>query len=367
MWLERVAEVGPRFADRAAEYDAGDRFIAENYGDLKRAQLFSAGVPAELGGGGATHTELCEMLRALAGYCGSTALALSMHTHLIATAAWRWRNDKGATEPLLRQVAREELVLVSSGGSDWLASSGKAERVDGGYRVTARKVFSSGSPAGQLLMTSAILDDPDAGPTVLHFPVSLGDQAVRMVETWRTLGMRGTGSNDLELEGVTIPESAITGRRAAGQWHPMLHLASIMALPLIYSVYCGLAERARTLAVSAAARRRDEPASALLVGELENQLTVARLGLAHMMQVAAERSPSPETTNEILICRTLVGQAAIRTVEKAMEVAGGAAFYRAFGLERLFRDVQAARYHPLQEKAQLAYTGRLALGLDING
>ena len=50
-----------------------------------------------------------------------------------------------------------------------------------------------------------------------------------------------------------------------------------------------------------------------------------------------------------------------------MEVAGGAAFYRATGLERLFRDIQAARYHPLQEKAQLRYSGRFLLGLDIDG
>ena len=68
-----------------------------------------------------------------------------------------------------------------------------------------------------------------------------------------------------------------------------------------------------------------------------------------------------------LIGRTLVGRSAIRTVEKAMEVTGGAAFFRSLGLERMFRDVQAARYHPLQEKPQLRYTGRLALGLDVNG
>jgi acyl-CoA dehydrogenase len=68
-----------------------------------------------------------------------------------------------------------------------------------------------------------------------------------------------------------------------------------------------------------------------------------------------------------MIGRTLVGRACIRTVEKAMEVTSGAALYRNFGLERLFRDVQGARYHPLQEKAQHKHTGRVALGLDISG
>ena len=63
----------------------------------------------------------------------------------------------------------------------------------------------------------------------------------------------------------------------------------------------------------------------------------------------------------------LAGRAAIRTVDKALEVAGGPGFYRALGLERLFRDVQGARYHPLQEKPQALFTGRFALGLDVNG
>ena len=69
----------------------------------------------------------------------------------------------------------------------------------------------------------------------------------------------------------------------------------------------------------------------------------------------------------MLIGRRLAGQAAIRTVEAAMEVARGAGFFRALGLERLFRDVQAARYHPVRGAVQRRYTGRLALGLDVNG
>ena len=65
--------------------------------------------------------------------------------------------------------------------------------------------------------------------------------------------------------------------------------------------------------------------------------------------------------------RTLSAQAAVKTVERAMEVVGGGSFYREAGLERAFRDVQAARFHALPEKPQLRYTGRVALGLDIDG
>jgi len=92
------------------------------------------------------------------------------------------------------------------------------------------------------------------------------------------------------------------------------------------------------------------------------------LGFAHadMVAIAATGEVGPETTNRIMIGRTLVGSAAIRTVDKAMEVLGGTGLYRSVGLERLFRDVQGARYHPLQQKAQQRHAGRLALGLDID-
>ena len=54
----------------------------------------------------------------------------------------------------------------------------------------------------------------------------------------------------------------------------------------------------------------------------------------------------------------------LRTAEAALEVAGGAGFFRSAGLERLFRDMQGARYHALRGPAQRRYAGRLALGLD---
>ena len=114
-------------------------------------------------------------------------------------------------------------------------------------------------------------------------------------------------------------------------------------------------------------RGRDDPDVCQLIGEMENELTIARLVHADMVAIAAKGEVGPDTTNRIMIGRTLAGGAAIRAVEKAMEVLGGAALYRSIGLERLFRDVQGARYHPLQQKAQQRYTGRLVLGLDIDG
>jgi alkylation response protein AidB-like acyl-CoA dehydrogenase len=166
-WLALARDLGGEFAPRAAAHDADDSFVAENYDILREHHIFSAPVPQELGGGGVSHAEMCKFLRILGQSCGSTALALSMHMHLLAATVWRWhRGDP--VEPLLKRIAQEQIVLISSGGSDWLDGSGTAEKVDGGYRITARKIFSSGCPKGDLLMTSAVYDDPEDGPTVLR-------------------------------------------------------------------------------------------------------------------------------------------------------------------------------------------------------
>jgi alkylation response protein AidB-like acyl-CoA dehydrogenase len=366
-WVALARDLGPRFAERTAAHDAGDTFVTMNYAELKARRVFSAGVPAELGGGGASHAELSEMLRTFAHYCSSTALALSMHTHLVATTAWRWRHQGAPVEPLLRRVAAEQLVLVSTGASDFLAGSGTARKVDGGYLVTARKIFGSGSPAGSILMTMAIYDDPKDGPTVLHIPVPLDATGVKILDNWRTLGMRATGSNDIVLENVFVPDAAVGGRRKPGVWGPTFYVICTIAFPLVFSVYVGIAESARRLALREAAKKAKDPSVQAMVGEMENELATARMALRHMIDAAATSSIGAETTNEILMGRTIAGRAAIRTVEKAMEVVGGASYFRALGLERLFRDVQGARFHAVQEKPQQLYSGRLALGLDVNG
>jgi len=163
-----------------------------------------------------------------------------------------------------------------------------------------------------------------------------------------------------------VPDAAVTVRRPSGKWHPLMHMVTLIAFPLIYSVYVGLAEAARDKAVALAARKTSDDLT-LIVGEMDTQLAAARMALSDMLACAAGDEPGPEATNRIMTGRTLVARAAIATVEKAMEAGGGPGFYRKTGLERIWRDVQAARYHPLQEKAQARLAGRLALGLPIDG
>ena len=95
------------------------------------------------------------------------------------------------------------------------------------------------------------------------------------------------------------------------------------------------------------------------------QLALARLAHADWLACAAAGRPGREATSRSMIDRTLVARGVLGTVESAMNAAGGAAFFRRYGLEQLFRDAQGARFHPMQEGAQRAFTARAALGLDV--
>ncbi len=366
-WVAKAAAVARDFAARCAEHDENDSFVAENYAALKAEGFFSAGVPSELGGGGASHVELAGVVRELASRCSATGLAFSMHTHQIATLAWMFRGGNTMPEPLLRRVAAENLILIASGGSDWLPGSGTLEKVDGGFRFNARKIFASGVPAGDLLMTSGIYQDPEKGPTVYHFPVSLKAEGVKVLDTWKTLGMRGTASHDVEIKDLFLPEAAMKGlQRPSGKWHPFFHAVCLIAVPVFNAAYLGVAQAARDLAIKMAARKKNEPGMPFIVGELENAYVTAQIAHASMLELSQVVKPGPDATAAMMARRTILGNAVLLTVDKALEAAGGAGFYRAAGLERLFRDIQGVRYHPLQAKPQTRLTGQVLLGLDID-
>ncbi|HLT76242.1 MAG TPA: acyl-CoA dehydrogenase family protein [Ferrovibrio sp.] len=360
---EIARALGRDFAARAADYDATDSFAAENFREIREAGLLSIGVPAELGGGDASYRELCGMLRETARHCSGTALALAMHTHPLAAAVWRWRKgDKAPVEGLLKRVAAENLMLLSTGGNDWLGGSGTAEKTEGGYLFSGRKRFVSGCEAGDILMTMA-----REGDTVLHAGVPMKSKGVRIEQTWRTLGMRASGSQDVVLDKVFVPEAAIAVRRPAGVWHPFFHLVSVIAWPLIYSVYRGVAEKLRDETVTLAMRKRQDGDTLQLIGALDTALAAAVAAHEQMVALGETATPGEAVTSTMMTLKRVMTEQMLEAASIAMDAAGGSAFYRAAGIEKLFRDIQAARYHPLAMQPQHRLAGRIALGFTADG
>lgn len=367
--LPRIADqLAQDFGARAARHDADGSFVAENYARLKEAGLIEAGVPAELGGGGSDLPALADMLRRLAHGCGATALAFAMHSHQVAIPAWRWQNQpaaRPAVEPLLRRIAADRIVLMSSGGADWVGGAGRAEKAEGGYRIHARKTFASGAPLGAILMTAAVAEEAE-GPTVVHFGAPLNAPGVRVDEVWDAMGMRGTGSQDVVFDGLFIPDDKIALKRKAGEWHPLFQIIGTIAVPLIYAVYLGLAEAARDKAMALEAARPEPKRNPRLAGDLETRLHAARLAHRDMVAAIDEMGASAQSVSRVMQGRTLLVEAVLATADMAMELAGGEGFLRKTGLERIFRDIQGARYHPMRADKAALYAGTLATGGDVS-
>jgi alkylation response protein AidB-like acyl-CoA dehydrogenase len=213
-------------------------------------------------------------------------------------------------------------------------------------------------------MTGAICD-VDGAPTVIHFGAPMKSDTVSIIPTWRTLGMRGTGSNDVMIDGLFVPDTAVALSRKAGEWHPLFQVIATTAFPLVYAAYTGVAESARDIAVDMVKKKGPNAHQIELAGRMETNLRAAQIAHRRMIDVAEWNKPSAESVNEVMIGRALVAQHAIAAVELAMELAGGGSFYRANGLERCFRDIQGARFHPLQTGPQARYAGSMALGLPV--
>jgi alkylation response protein AidB-like acyl-CoA dehydrogenase len=365
-WIAAARALVPDLARDADRVDGTGEFVHDAFARLRETRFMSMLVPTELGGGGATHAEACAVLAELARGCPSTSLALSMHTHLVAAQVWRHHRELPA--PVLPKVAADELVLISTGAADWIDSSGVAIRVEGGYRISGRKVPASACPAGHLLVTSARWESPD-GPQVVHASVPFAADGVRIEETWDTTGMRATGSHTVVLDDVFVPDAAVPLVRPAGAWHPVWGTVIGAAMPLIMSTYVGIAERAAAQAIALVQKRAERSDVAPQIGRMVNHLTTAQDAVRAMIDSSEDLhfDNDLELASRTMARRTVAANAAIDTVRAALEVSGGAGYATSSGLGRLLRDVHAALYHLLTPAQQERFTGRVALGLDPVG
>ena len=364
--FDQIEELGPQLAKNGNAADEADRFSHQNYELLRELRLFSAMVPKQYGGGGLGYGEMARLLQRLAQFHPSTALSCSMHQHIVAANCYNDMNGRPG-KALLEKVAAKELVLVSTGAGDWLASNGELEKTEGGYLLNGTKHFCSGSPAGQVLVTSAPYLDPEAGWQVLHFPVQMTAEGVTVLGNWSAMGMRGTGSNSVKLEQVFVPEESIAARRPRGDFHTMWCVILPVALPLIMSVYLGVANEAvNRVRQRFAGVAPLDPTVPSIIGEMENALTTAEMAVNSMIAINDEFGYAADlnTVNEIVKRKTIAAAACQQTVAKALEACGGPGYLRGTGIESLLRDVMAAHFHPLQEKRQLLFTGNVALGLE---
>jgi alkylation response protein AidB-like acyl-CoA dehydrogenase len=363
---------------RAATYDAENRFFDEDFEELREAGYLLAAVPVERGGWGLSLAELSAQQRRLARHAPATALALTMHHYWVGMAADLDRLGDPAGGWMLDEIAAGHVYAAghAEAGNDVpvVLSTTRAERVDGGYRVTGRKHFGSLSPVWTQLGIHALDADDPRGPMIVHAFVPRGTEGVTTVETWDTLGMRATQSHDTVLDGVFVPDDRVAAVVPAGDPTPaFVAFMTVWPLTLFGSVYIGIAERAFELAVESAGTKTavsiprgtfaTHPFVQHQIAEMYLDLHAAR---ATVDTLAADWTAGVDHGAEwgaiVPSAKWHAVESAQRVVGRAMDVVGGSSFFRRNELERLYRDVRAASFHPATDAYAHEIIAKAVLG-----
>lgn len=376
--VDLAGGLAERFAGRAPEHDRDATFPFENYDDMREAGYLGLTVPEELGGRGATLHELILCQERLAMGDGATALAVNMHVSPIGQLAslWRSRGDEALAD-VLRRAADGRLVYGSMsaepGDPVLMDSSTQAERVDGGYRVTGKKIFGTENQVVTEFSTRARYDDPERGPQVIFFRVPRDAEGIRFKDTWDTLGMRATRSDDFELQDVFVPDDAVFHRYPVGHFDATM-LATVWgwAMPTFGAVYLGIGAGALALAREQVQKRgrQDDPQVQHLFAEMEVLLETARAVLHRHALELESGALSAELPVQVGMARAVLTKYvatnnACAIVDRAMHVVGGAAYFRRLPLERMYRDVRAGPVMPYNNLEAHDLFGRTSLGIQI--
>jgi alkylation response protein AidB-like acyl-CoA dehydrogenase len=256
-----------------------------------------------------------------------------------------------------------------------LLSTSKAERVDGGFRFTGHKMFGSLSPVFTRYGLHALWADAEGGPKIVHAFMPRETSGYKIVETWDTMGMRATRSDDIVLEGAFVPDHLVARVVPAGGADSFVLGIFAWALLGFGNVYCGLAERALDVATQGIKAKSSLGVTRSMAYHPGIQHAVAEMGLAldsiapHLDKVAADWSAGVDHgaawPSKIVSAKHHAVTACWRIVDLAMEVSGGAGMFRGTELERMFRDARCGRFHPANTFLTHEIVAKTRLGIDL--
>jgi alkylation response protein AidB-like acyl-CoA dehydrogenase len=370
-----------RCHERAPMYDRENRFFFEDFEELRTAGYLVMAVPSELGGGGMRLAEVCREQRRLAYYAPATAVALNMHLYWTGVAADLWRGGDKSLEWLLKGAVLGEVYAAghAEGGNDipLIYSSTKAERVEGGYRFTGHKSFGSLSPVWTYLGLHGMETSTGKGAQIIHAFMPRTSQGYTITETWDTLGMRATRSDDTILEGVFVPDQYIVRVLPASFAGADLFVLTIFAWFLLGlgNIYTGLARRALDLTLDSVKRKNSLAMSRSMAYHAGVQFPIADMVMEReTIEPLLERTAQdwsngvahPDWLVKLLTTKYKAVEGAWRVVDTAFDLGGGFGIFKRNELERLFRDARLGRIHPANSSLSRELVAKLALGINLD-
>ncbi len=381
-YLDRARELKPMLAAAGDDIERGREVTPEIVAAMKERGIFRMLLPRSLGGAELDPLTYTEVLYTLAQGDGSTAWCLGQNSGCSMIAPY-----------LAPEVAREIF-----GGADgilaWgpdLPGAGRGVVADGGYRLTGRWGFATGSRHASWLGCHVSLFEPDGSPRLLPtgrqqvrtmlFPKS----EARIIDNWQVLGLRGTGSDSYALEDHFVPQHRTAGRDNPAELRepgPLYQFTSGMIYAMSFAhVSMGIAKGAFDAFIEIARDKVPRGAQGTLrqnnviqsqVGQCEARLRSARAYLrgviAEMWAEAQQKGAiGAEHHPQLRLAATWAIHQARDIVATVYHAAGASAIFEANPLERRMRDIHAGTQQGQGRPVHFETVGQMLMGLPPEG
>lgn len=375
--VARTEALIPALRERAAAVDEQRAMVPASVVDLKAAGTARLFQPSRFGGCEAGLHHGVEALSAVGRGCGSTAWCMVQHvTHNFMLSHWP---DRGQHD-----VWADPTRLVSG---IFIPACGKGRRVDGGYVLSGRWPLVSGVDTSDWVLFAAFTDE-EAGESHRYF--ALPRTEVEIVDTWHSIGLKGSASNDVVVRDVYVPgHRTLSLRHLKGGRSPgnAVNTGVLYRTPsyCIFGVYIsaavlGIAEAGLELYLAGARRRvalvsRQKvggyPMQQVKVAEASASIAAARqllLAICEEAGAIAARAglPDDEQRAKFRAHAAFAGRLAARAVDLLWDAGASSSVYSDNPMSRIFRDMSVASRHFTQNWDVNGSThGRVLMGYEL--
>ncbi|MDM7915276.1 MAG: acyl-CoA dehydrogenase family protein [Candidatus Eisenbacteria bacterium] len=364
--LERIAvDVTAR---HAPEVDATATFPSASIDALAAARLLGMVSAPEVGGLGGGIAGAAAVVRRLARECPSTAMVVTMH--YCGTAVLEQHADEATRRQAASGRHLSTLAFSEAGSrSHFWAPTSTARRTKDAIELDARKSWVTSAHHASAYVWSSRPVEADGASTLWLVPATA--PGLEAPERFQGLGLRGNDSTPVTAKGVRVPESARLGEDGQGFSIMMQTVLPIFDV-LISACSVGIMEATTSRAAAHASGQRYEHMEAALADLPTIRAYLARMRVktdqaATLLEdtIAALTHGREDTMLRVLESKAAAGELSLEVVALGMRVCGGAAYRKDLGIERFFRDAQAANVMAPTTDALYDFIGKAICGMPL--